>query len=60
MQKEVERTQKLNPLTILYIVISLAVISVVYDYKVSIVCVAVMMSVAAGFGRLASYLKLWS
>ena len=60
MQKEVERTQKLNPLTILYIVISLAVISVVYDYKVSIVCVDVMMSVAAGFGRLASYLKLWS
>lgn len=60
MQKEVERTQKLNPLTILYIVAALAIISIVYDYKVSVVCVAVMMLIAAGFGKLTSYLKLWT
>ena len=60
MQKETERTQKLNPLTILYIVVALAVISVIYDYKVSVVCVIVMMLVAAGFGEFTSYLKLWS
>ena len=60
MQKETERTQKLNPLTILYIVVALAVISVIYDYKVSVVCVIVMMLVGAGFGEFTSYLKLWS
>ncbi len=59
VQKETGRTQKLNPLTILYIVAALAVISVVYDYKVSVVCVVMMMFIAAGFGEFTSYFKLW-
>jgi len=59
MQKEMQRNQGLNPLTVLYIIVALALISVVYDYKVSIVCVIVMMFIAAGFGKFKPYVTLW-
>lgn len=49
----------LNPLTILYLVILLAIISALFDYRVTIVSVLVMMLLAGVSGEGKAYFLLW-
>ncbi len=59
MQNYKEQKNILNPLTNLYIILALAIISTLFDYRVAIVCVLAMMGMAFIYGAGKEYLKLW-
>lgn len=49
----------LNPLTILYMIIALAVISAIFDYRVTLVAVVVIMVIAVLADEGKAFIKLW-
>ena len=51
MSEKQKGIKNLNPLTVLYLVILLAVISALFDYRVTIISVLVMMLLAAVSGE---------
>ena len=51
--------KNLNPLTILYLIIMLAVISAVFDYKVTLITVTAMILIAAAAGEGKEFISLW-
>ena len=59
MVKERKGVRALNPLTILYMIIVLAVVAVLFDYRVTLLTVAVMILIAVISGVGAPYVKLW-
>ena len=59
MNERQKGVKALNPLTILYLVIALAVISAIFDYRVTLAAVAVMILIAASAGEGVSFIKLW-
>ena len=59
MNERQKGVKALNPLTILYLVIALAVISAIFDYRVTLATVAVMILIAASAGEGVSFIKLW-
>lgn len=59
MVKERKGVRALNPLTILYMIIVLAVAAVLFDYRVTLLTVAVMILIAVISGVGAPYVKLW-
>lgn len=59
MQNNKEQKNILNPLTNLYIILALAIISVLFGYGAAIVCVLVMMGIAFTYRTGKEYLKLW-
>ena len=48
-----------NPLTALYLIIVLAVVSILFDYRVTLLTVVLMIILAAVSGEGASFTKLW-
>ena len=46
-------------MTILYLVIALAVVSAIFDYRVTLATVVVMIVIAASAGEGVSFIKLW-
>lgn len=60
MEKERKGAAALNPLTILYLIIVLAVVSILFDYRITLLTVAVMILIAAASGVGAAYVKLWA
>lgn len=59
MKNEQKGFEKLNPLTILYLIIVLAVISAIFSYRVTLICVLGMMLIAAVSGQGRSFIVLW-
>ena len=59
MNKKQKGIKLLNPLTVLYLVILLAVVSALFDYKITIVSVLVMMLLAGISGEGKPYFLLW-
>ena len=59
MNERKKGVKAMNPLTILYLVIALAVISAIFDYRVTLATVAVMILIAASAGEGVSFIKLW-
>ena len=59
MQNNKEQKNILNPLTNLYIILALAIISVLFGYGAAIICVLVMMGIAFTYRTGKEYLKLW-
>ena len=59
MSERQKGVKALNPLTILYLVIALAVVSAIFDYRVTLATVVVMIVIAASAGEGVSFIKLW-
>ena len=59
MEKERKGVRALNPLTILFLIVVLAVVSVIFDYRITLLTVLVMILIAVFSGVGASYIKLW-
>ena len=59
MQNNKEQKNILNPLTNLYIILALAIISALFGNGAAIVCVLVMMGIAFIYRTGKEYLKLW-
>ena len=59
MQDNKEQKNILNPLTNLYIILALAIISVLFGYGAAIMCVLVMIGIAFIYRTGKEYLKLW-
>lgn len=59
MENKPKGVKALNPLTILYLIIVLAVISILFDYRVALATVAVMILLAAISGEGFSFFKIW-
>lgn len=59
MNKERKGIKAWNPLTGLYLVIVLAVVSILFDYRFTLLTVALMIILAAASGEGASFTKLW-
>lgn len=59
MREKQKDVKTLNPLTILYLILVLAIVSALFDYRVTLITVAVMLLIAAisGVGR--SFTALW-
>lgn len=59
MENKPKGVKALNPLTILYLIIVLAVISILFDYRAALATVAVMILLAAISGEGFSFFKIW-
>lgn len=59
MQNNKEQKNILNPLTNLYIILALAIISVLFGNGTAIICVLVMIGIAFAYRTGKEYLKLW-
>lgn len=59
MENKQKGFQKLNPLTLLYLVIVLAVISAIFSYQVTLICVLVMVLISAVSGKGKDFIVLW-
>lgn len=59
MEKERKGVKALNPLTALYLIVVLMIISVLFNYKVTLVTVAVMILLAVLSGEGISFVKIW-
>lgn len=59
MQNNKEQKNILNPLTNLYIILALAIISALFGNGTAIICVLVMIGIAFAYRTGKEYLKLW-
>lgn len=59
MQNNKEQKNILNPLTNLYIILALAIISALFGNGTAIICVLVMIGIAFAYQTGKEYLKLW-
>lgn len=59
MKEKQKGAKALNPLTILYLIVVLAIVSALFDYRVTLICVAVMLLISAVSGIGKSFLMLW-
>lgn len=59
MEAKQKGVKALNPLTTLYLVVVLAVVSALFDYRVTLVVIVVMLLLAAVSGEGKSFFMLW-
>ncbi|MDO5786021.1 MAG: energy-coupling factor transporter transmembrane component T [Eubacteriales bacterium] len=59
MENRAKGVKTLNPLTILYLIVVLAVVSILFDYRMTLATVAVMILIAAVSGEGVSFVRLW-
>lgn len=59
MSDKQKGAKALNPLTILYLIIVLAIVSALFDYRVTLITVAVMILIAVISGIGKSFIVLW-
>lgn len=59
MVVEKKGAKALNPLTLLFLITALALVSVIFDYRVTLVAVLIMIITAAASGEGKAYVLLW-
>ena len=59
MREKQKGAKALNPLTSLYMIIVLAIVSALFDYRVTLICVAAMLLISAVSGIGKSFVALW-